>query len=151
MTSGEQNAHSSSGDVPNGGRPVRGRVAVRVRADLANLPVLRTVAGVLAAGLDDDPDTWADLTLAVDEVAATLVGLAAPGAVLECAFVPHAGALEVDASVEAVDDAGPDTTSFGWQVLTALADSVECGVAPGSDGRPKVHINVLRTGTAGAG
>ncbi|RLK62323.1 hypothetical protein [Actinokineospora cianjurensis] len=52
---------------------------------------------------------------------------------------------------DAADLTEPDTTSFGWRVLAALVDSVDCGVGSGPDGRANVHISVVRAESAGAG
>ncbi|GLW90775.1 hypothetical protein [Actinokineospora globicatena] len=131
-----------------GPRPVGDRVVVRVRADPVNLPVVREIAATTAAAGVDTLAATADVVLAVDEVCTTLIALAEPGAVVDCAFVRHAGALGIEASVPAPRGAAPDTTSFGWRVLTALATSVDCGVRPGPDGRATVHISVVLARTA---
>ncbi|PPK63127.1 ATP-binding protein [Actinokineospora auranticolor] len=131
--------------------PSAARVELRLGADQANLTVARSVARSTAAMLDADLDTISDLTLAVDEVCSTLIRLAAPGEPVELTFRRSAAAMTVDASVVAVDDAGPDTGTFGWQILDALVDQVSFAVRPDPRGRPVVRITLVLTRTAGAG
>ncbi|WP_018681141.1 ATP-binding protein [Actinokineospora enzanensis] len=156
----ESGEHTTGGGFVPGYLPLRGlpgmapvgeRVEMRVTAHLANLPVVRSVAGTVAAMLDLDLDAISDLTLAVDEVCSTLIGLAAPGAQVTCEFVHGPATVGFEASVPAVDGGGADPESFGWQVLAALVDRVTHDVRPDAEGRPVARIAVSRARTAGGG
>ncbi len=129
--------------------PSGNRIELRLDADLANLPIVRSVAGTVAAMLDHDLDAIADLTLAVDEVCSTLIGLAAPGATLTALFVRDDGDVYFEANARTCGGALPDTSSFGWRVLTTLADQATCWTRAGQDGLPTVHISVVRGRQAG--
>ncbi|GLZ43469.1 ATP-binding protein [Actinokineospora sp. NBRC 105648] len=117
-------------------------VDLRLRADLANLPIVRGVAATVAMGADFTVDAIADLRLAVDEVCSQLIVLAAPGAQLECRFHLDPAGITVEASTRSRDGRPPATDSFGWHVLRTLADSVETGMGEGV--RPPVHITIRK-------
>ncbi|GLZ39523.1 hypothetical protein [Actinokineospora sp. NBRC 105648] len=148
---------TESDDLGTGGEhapdfpPVGERVELRVPASLANLPVVRSVAGTLATLLDQDLDAVSDLILAVDEVCSTLIGLAVPGATVDCVFGVGGPRVSFEASVDARPGAVPDTSSFGWQVLTTLTQHVGCEVRPGPGGSHSVCISIVRGRTAGTG
>ncbi len=104
--------------------PVQRSVLVRVGATVAQLPPLRVVAGDLAARADFDLDAVADLRLAVDEAAAELVAVAAPGASITCTFLVGDEGVEATVTVPVAPTATLRTDSFGWRVLTTLVDDV---------------------------
>ena len=123
---------------------------VRIAALPERLSVVRAVAADLAMREDFDLDAIADLRMAVDEVCSTLVTLAAPGAVLSCRFRSQDGEVQVAASAVCARSTTPNRNSFGWQVLTVLADSVTSwtSVEDGSD--PEwhlVHIDLIKRKT----
>lgn len=110
-------------------------VEVRTSASAALIPTIRAVASDLAARADFDLDAIADLRMAVDEVCATLVDVAAPSATLRCTFLVHHERIEVHAEVQADrSDAVLSTDTFGWRVLQTLADKVSVHHAPGLSG-----------------
>ncbi|TCO48857.1 ATP-binding protein [Actinocrispum wychmicini] len=109
---------------------VEDEIEVRVGADPAQLPVLRAVASVVAMRQDFDLDSIADLKMAVDEACSMLLVNAAKGSVLSCRFRPSAAGIRVLATALSDTDEWPDTGSFGWHVLSTLADEVDAGVAP---------------------
>ncbi|WP_156758170.1 ATP-binding protein [Actinokineospora pegani] len=127
------------------------RIRLRLAADLANLPVVRSVAGTVAAIADHDIDAISDLKLAVDEVCSTLITRAAPGAALECSFASTGDEVcfEGAVTVRGEQQARVDTSSFGWRVLTTLTDRVDTWAGPGPEGLPTLHIWIARARTAG--
>lgn len=95
------------------------------------IPTIRTVAADLAARADFDLDSIDDLRMAVDDVCAMLVRLAAVNATLSCRFSVWREWIEVAAEVEADHSAQPlPTASFAWRVLESLADEVHGLVLP---------------------
>ncbi|MBP2477356.1 serine/threonine-protein kinase RsbW [Crossiella equi] len=127
--------------------PVVHPVEVRISATPLQISSVRAVAADLAMREDFDLDAIADLKLAVDEVCSTLVRSAAPGVVLTCQFRSGGGRIEVTASVLSASDATPRKDSFGWQVLTTLADEVDAAVAPAQDGFHLVRIDLAKRST----
>lgn len=115
---------------PEGLRPVddaldRSEVRIEVGALPSRLAPVRVVAADLAARADFDLDAVADLRIAVDEACSALVGLAAPGAWLRCSMEVTDDRLTVVASVPVAVPAVISRKSFGWRVLSTLADHVE--------------------------
>lgn len=115
----------------NGLRPSPSRqepvlsLELRTAASPIAIPTIRTVAADLAARADFDLDSIDDLRMAVDDVCAMLVRLAAVSATLSCRFTVWPEWIEVAAEVEADHSAQPlPTASFGWRVLESLADEV---------------------------
>jgi serine/threonine-protein kinase RsbW len=107
-------------------RPTEGATAeLRVPADIAYLPVLRTVTASLAARCDLTLDQVEDLRIAVDEASALLLPHASRTSQLEARFVVADGRLTVTVSVPAGVGAEPDRDGFAWTVLTALADEIQ--------------------------
>jgi serine/threonine-protein kinase RsbW len=100
-------------------------VLVRVGAAAVHLPPLRTVAADLATRADFDLDAVADLRLAVDEAAAELIAVAAPGALLTATYLVQDDRMQVTVSVPAAPAATLRHDSFGWRVLTTLADEAQ--------------------------
>ena len=121
------------GEQAAGEAPDHRSVLVQVRASAADLPPLRVVAADLAARVDFDLDTVADLRLAVDEAASELVLVAAPDAVLTCVFSLDPGQMEVTLSVPARAGARLRQDTFGWRVLCTLVDEVRVIAQPESD------------------
>ena len=100
-------------------------VEVRVHADAALIPSVRVVAADLAARADFDLDAVSDLRMAVDEACSALVPLAVEGGQLRCGFTVIDGSIVVVARVPTSTDAVLAQDTFGWRVLSTLADSAE--------------------------
>jgi serine/threonine-protein kinase RsbW len=113
----------TSADQP--GPPESASAELRVPADIAYLPVLRTVTASLAARCDLTIDQVEDLRIAVDEASALLLPHASRTSQLEARFAVADGRLTVTVSVPAGSGAEPDRDGFAWTVLTALADEVQ--------------------------
>lgn len=116
------------------------RIDIAIPAAASQLPLLRSIAAALAMSLDFDIDTVADLRLAVDELGASLVTRARPGAELQCSLSTDGATVTVSATTEVIDRGEVDTDSFGWMVLTTLADDVTSDVDDSHAGH-----TVLRT------
>ncbi len=118
-------------------------VVLAVPANPSYLAVLRTATAGLAARLGMTLDEIEDLRIAVDEACAILLPIAAPGRAsvssdVTCQFQVVPNALHIDVSVP-VTAAGvlPGSSSFSWQVLTALAGKV---TAESVDGVATIHL-----------
>jgi serine/threonine-protein kinase RsbW len=144
-TTGPQagNQHSEPPGTAAAGE-VAGAVSVdlRVPADPVQLPLLRSVAGALAGAQDYDIDTIADLRMAVDELAATVVRRARGGAGLQCTLSALPSGITVEAWAPASDVAPVDQSSFGWMVLTALASDVHAEVADVDGSGPVLRMRL---------
>lgn len=119
-------------------------IEIRLPADPGRLPLLRSVAGSLAAGQDYDIDTIADLRMAVDEMASTVFRRTRPGAAVRCVLSAAVGGVTVEVSAPAADVTAVDETSFGWMVLTTLATEVTSSVIDGDAGSGPVVSVWLR-------
>jgi serine/threonine-protein kinase RsbW len=117
-------------------------VRLTIPADGAYVAVPRAVVGNLAARNDFTVDAIDDLRIAIDEACALLLPQATDG-VLECVFEIDPPQLVVRTSAVVPGGWRPDTSSFGWTVLTALVESV---AAETIDGR--LTISVTATATA---
>jgi serine/threonine-protein kinase RsbW len=88
--------------------------------------------------------------MAVEDACAMLVRIAAPNATLSCRFTVRADRIELaaDADVDVDVDDGAEalpTGSFGWRVLSYLADEVTARVLPGEPGQhARVGITVAK-------
>lgn len=128
---------------PAPGPPTPRSVLVRVGATAAQLPPLRVVAGDLAARADLDLDAVADLRLAVDEAAAELVIVAAPGSDITCTFVVADDGVEATVTVPAAPATELRSDSFGWRVLSMLVDEVHL-LDNSDDGRRVLGIVMIK-------
>ena len=106
-------------------------VEVRVPATPRAVVTLRTVAADLAARAEFTLDAVADLRMAVDEACSSLVSLARPDTKLTCTFILHEEHITVTASVSTYGPERLPTDSFGWRVLTTLAEDVRMLSATG--------------------
>ncbi len=126
-------------------------VEVRVPAGPRAVITMRTVAADLAARAEFTLDAVADLRMAVDEACSSLVALARPDTRLTCTFNVHEEHITVTASVLTAGAERLSTDSFGWRVLTTLADDVRMlSATPGQAGDPfrlAVRLGVRRLGT----
>lgn len=111
-------------------------IELQTTAGAIAIPTIRTVAADLAARADFDLDSIDDLRMAVDDVCAMLVRIAALNATLSCRFTVRAERIELAAEIDADDSADPlPTRSFGWRVLESLADEVSTRFLPGAQGQ----------------
>ncbi|MGH3768367.1 MAG: ATP-binding protein [Pseudonocardiaceae bacterium] len=110
------------------------------------IPTIRTVAADLAARADFDLDSIDDLRMAVDDLCAMLVRIAAADATLRCRFTVAPERIEVAAEIEVDDPAQQlSTRTFGWHVLECLADEVRAESLPGAAGqRARVCISLAK-------
>jgi serine/threonine-protein kinase RsbW len=102
---------------------------VRLPAETAYVAVLRMATAGLAARLDFTLDDIEDLRMAVGEASAMLLDRARPGGQLIARYYLAPDRIEVRVSADAVHPQVPDTTSFGWQVLTTTASEVSAEAA----------------------
>jgi serine/threonine-protein kinase RsbW len=123
-----------------------GEVEIRVEADLSQLPVLRSVAGTIAMRQDFDVDAIADIRMLVDELCSILLLRAHTESTFVCRI--HRTDNELLVHGAALSDSDEEVTrdSFGWRVLTTLADEVDTWVSPAVGGVPThaVHIEARK-------
>lgn len=100
-------------------------VEIGVAASVSQLPIVRGLAETLVLLSDFTLDEVADIRLAVDEAASTLIALAKPGTTLQCRFTVGETDLVVQVSGVAAAEGMPDQRSFGWHVLRTLSDEVK--------------------------
>jgi serine/threonine-protein kinase RsbW len=128
--------------MPRGDVGFTGVIELLTAARSLMIPRSRTVAADLAARADFDLDSIDDLRMAVDDACAMLVRIAAPNARLRCEFSVRSDQVKVTTEVDAAVDSLP-TGSFGWRVLTCLADEVTAvalPAAPGQHGRVCISL-----------
>lgn len=116
-------------------------IEMRIAASPAHISAVRVVAADLAARQDFDLDAVSDLRMAVDEACATLVPLAAPGTMLSCRFLVGSSHIEVQARVSIDRPTAVPQNTFGWRVLTTLADDVH-PISETEDGGATVGIKL---------
>ncbi|GAB2516642.1 ATP-binding protein [Nocardia heshunensis] len=105
-------------------------VEIGVAASVSQLPIVRGLAETLVLLSDFTLDEVADIRLAVDEAASTLIALAVPGSTLSCRFTVGDTDLIVRVSGIAAAEGLPDQHSFGWHVLRTLSDEITAGQEP---------------------
>lgn len=98
-------------------------VELRIPACPTQLPVARTVAASVAIGADFDVHRIEDARLLTDELCATLLGHAEPGAVLLCRFRVDGEVLRFHGSVRQAGTGEIGAASLSWRMLQAIADS----------------------------
>lgn len=123
-----------------------GDIELRVPAELRYLPILRSLAATIALREDFDLDFVADFKLAVDEAGSMLVTAAYPGAELRGRFRVGLDSVSLQASTLSTVESLPDpAASFGWRVLTTLADTATTRVEQVPDGY-RVVIELTKRG-----
>lgn len=122
-------------------RPDGAVIDLRVPAERAYVPMLRTLTAGLAARCDLTLDQIEDLRIAVDEACALLLPHARLGDRLAATFTLVTGQLDFVASVPADDDVEPDRDGFAWTVLSALAEDV---VVSSNDGTLAIELRKRR-------
>jgi serine/threonine-protein kinase RsbW len=130
---GEPAPHTPRGDI----------VVLTLPASSAYLSVLRTATAGLAARLQFTLDEIEDLRIAVDEACAMLLsGGESVDTELSCRFAMQTDQITVTVSVPAHAPALPSRETFAWQVLAALAGSVE---ASARNGRLVIELTKRRS------
>lgn len=107
-----------------GTNPDPAEVRLTIPADGQYVAVPRAVVGNLAARADFTLDAIDDLRIAVDEACALLLPHASDGK-LECVFTFDPPVMTVTVSATVPAGWHPDTSGFGWVVLSALVDSAK--------------------------
>jgi serine/threonine-protein kinase RsbW len=121
---------------------------LRLTTDLVRLYLVRSMVASIAIREDFDLDTIEDLKLVVDEMCATLMVRARPNTELACRFEGAPRSIGVLATVLSDSPEPIPQNSFGWEVLTILADEVSSWITPEGDGH-RIHIRFRKsTGTA---
>lgn len=109
----------------------QGSVVVRIPADPANVPLLRTTVAGVGARQAFTIEQLDDLRMGVEEAAVLLLrrGIGEP---IELHLDVLTDGLALRLSTPATGSEPPvDTTSFSWVILTALADDVEARLDDG--------------------
>lgn len=121
-------------------------IELRLGANLVHLPIIRSVAASIAMRADFDLDAIADLRLAVDEACSTLITRADPRSTMVCRFTINDSELRFSGAVSSSSSDAPSTASFGWRVLTTLADTASSWVEQGGNNgqRNWVHIELAK-------
>ncbi|OLT39098.1 hypothetical protein BJF85_07805 [Saccharomonospora sp. CUA-673] len=137
---------ASSAPAPEPGALGEDDVEVRFGANLTHLPIVRSVAANVAVRADFDMDAIADLRLAVDEACSTLITRAVAGSTMTCRFAIGDGELRFHGTVASADQEPPSTASFGWKVLTTLADSANTWLENGTPdtANGQVHVELTK-------
>jgi serine/threonine-protein kinase RsbW len=120
-------------------------VEIRLPAEVQQLFVIRSMVGTIFLRQDFDLDAVADLKLVADEMCATLIARAVPGATLICRLRVDPVAISLTATVPTTSDRPVERDTFGWQVLTALTDSVFAWTTPDATDGSQLHIRVSKT------
>lgn len=130
-------------------RPARD-VEIRVLATPEALATVRAVAGDLAARAEFPLDAVDDLRLAVDEACTCLAELARQDTRMTCTFALTDNRMTMTASVSTSGPTALRRDTFGWLVLTTLADDVavlaEAPTAPGRPHRLALRMAMNRSG-----
>lgn len=99
-------------------------VNIRVPADKSQVAMVRAIAETLAVLADFSLDEVADIKLAVDEAAMTIIGHAGPGAELTVAFTTAEHHFNGVVQSWLPSSNSLPQTGFGWHVLQTLTESV---------------------------
>lgn len=119
-------------------------IEITLRAAREQLPVLRAVATTLAMRADFNLDEISDFELAVDEACSTLIMRVEGSAMLYCRFTLSDDELRLTASTTTLDPQPPSTTTFSWQILHTLTDTVSARVEPADDANYFVHMELTK-------
>lgn len=124
-------------------------IELRLAAKLDHLPIIRSIAANIAIRADFDLDAIADLKLAVDEACSTLISRAVPNTTLSCTFGIYRAGIRFSAQARSLTGAAPPRDSFGWRVLSTLADEVTAWVdGSGGPGGHRLHIALTKRRSA---
>jgi len=99
-------------------------VSIRVRAEKSQVPMVRAIAETLAVLADFSLDEVADIKLAVDEAATSIIVRAAPEAELVVGFTTSFREFRAVVQTWIPASKSLSQTGFGWHVLRTLTDVV---------------------------
>ncbi|HEY9310960.1 MAG TPA: ATP-binding protein [Williamsia sp.] len=99
-------------------------VSIRVRAERSQVPMVRAIAETLAVLADFSLDEVADIKLAVDEAATSIIVCAAPEADLVVGFSTDVREFRAVVQSWVPVSKSLSQTGFGWHVLQTLTDTV---------------------------
>lgn len=99
-------------------------VNIRVPADRSQVPMIRAIAETLAVLADFSLDEVADIKLAVDEAAMSIIGGASPDAELTVAFTASDEKFHAIIQSWFPADSSLVQKGFGWHVLQTLTSLV---------------------------
>ncbi|MBT2272210.1 ATP-binding protein [Rhodococcus qingshengii] len=116
MTSSEQTARNPAASTPS----------ISIPATPDQLGLLRAMIRAAADHHGLSMDALADLVLAVDEAATTLITAARPTSTLLCSFdtVTNPSRLRIILTATTSAPIDTSTSSFGWLVLQTLVDDL---------------------------
>jgi serine/threonine-protein kinase RsbW len=117
-------------------------VSVVIPADLDRLPIPRSIAATLAAALDFDIDAVADLRMAVDEMVSTVIVRARPASNVTTVFRVHQSSIAVECSAASDDSGDIDEGSFGWMVLSTLAEDLRARLDGVAEDGPHLKLSM---------
>jgi serine/threonine-protein kinase RsbW len=117
---------------------------LRLTTDPVRLYLVRSMVAAIAIREDFDLDTIEDLKLVVDEMCATLIVRARPNTELACKFEGSAQSIGLVATVLSDSPEPIPRNTFGWRLLTTLADEVSSWITPDGDGH-RVHIRFSKS------
>ncbi|MGH3950014.1 MAG: ATP-binding protein [Pseudonocardiaceae bacterium] len=138
VTETQQRARAELGAKDDGAKD---DIELRLGANLVHLPIVRSVAVNIAMRADFDIDAISDLEMAVDESCSSLITHAVADSVLIARFTIDADEIGFTATVTSRESDTPNMNTFGWRVLTTLADTAVAWVEPEAGGRfHLVHI-----------
>jgi len=114
-------------------------VQIQLPAEPGYAALLRSAVAVVASRCDLTYDRLEDARLAVDEAFSQVLGFTSPGQDVTCSFEEAPGALRFTIATPTSAQTQVPTDSFGWTVLSALADELSAQVA---EGRCVIHARV---------
>ncbi|MEV0684975.1 ATP-binding protein [Nocardia sp. NPDC050378] len=100
---------------------------LRIDADLGQLVMVRAVAETAAHLAGFTPDEIADIRVAVDEAATSLILAAVPDTRLHCDVTADGFRLRIAVQALCVEPDPVDETAFGWNVLHSITDHLATG------------------------
>jgi serine/threonine-protein kinase RsbW len=119
-----------------------GAFTLSLPASTAHLGTARSVAAEAAVAAELDITQVEDVRLIVDEAFAALVPDAPAASSVTCVFTPGPRGLSVLLSAPSTSGAAPDRSTFGWTIMSALADDLSADVV---DGVVTLGLTVPRT------
>lgn len=122
-----------------------GHVDVRLPADLSQMFIVRALMATIALREDFDLDMVEDVKLAADEMCSAVVVRARAGQQLHCTFESAPGEIGLLASAISDTDEPIKKDTFGWWVLTTLADSVTTWTTPAAPSGCMVHVRITKS------